>query len=124
MMTPKRILIVEDDAIIAMDLQFIAEDAGWQVIGPAGTLDKGMDLAEREDIDFALLDMNLRNTTSFPIAQALARKNVPAVFLSGSNGDNRPDDIKTMKVLAKPLDSKALVNELEKYAHPASSVAQ
>jgi DNA-binding response OmpR family regulator len=123
MTNPKRILIVEDDALIAMDLQFICEDAGWQVIGPAGTLEKGLELADQNHIDIGVLDMNLRSATSYPIAQALVGKNVPVVFLSGSEGDDRPDDIKDVLVIAKPVDTQQLLEVLNTHMTPPQAVA-
>ncbi len=122
-MNRKRILIVEDDAIIAMDLQFTAEDAGFEVIGPASTLEQGLALAHQGGLDMALLDMNLRNQNSYEIAQLLTSENVPVVFLSGSEGDDRPDDIKTLDVLAKPVDTNNLLAHLNSFLAPTQAVA-
>ena len=65
------VLVVEDEALIACDLQNILESNGCRVIGPAASLARAWDLIEQETPDLALLDVNLGSSTSFPLADVL-----------------------------------------------------
>ena len=78
-----RILIVEDDVLLAMELEDFLRDLGCEVVGPFARLDKGMEAAEREELDGAILDLNLRGELSFPLIDRLREQNVPVVLCSG-----------------------------------------
>ena len=79
----KRVLVVEDHIIIAMDLahELAAQEA--KVIGPVGTLDGALKAIKDTDLDGVILDLNLGGRTAFPVADALADRNVPFVFATG-----------------------------------------
>ena len=79
-----RVLVVEDEAIVAMHLERVLEGAGWEVVGPAGQVDAALRLAWREPLDAALLDLDLRGESGAPVAEALVARGVPVVVLSGS----------------------------------------
>ena len=79
----KRVLIVEDDNILAITLaeEFAAE--GAEVIGPAATVTDALDVIARNDLDGAIVDINLRGKAAFPVADALADRHIPFVFATG-----------------------------------------
>ena len=80
----KRVLIVEDEALVALDLQFALEDEGATVLGPALSLPDAIDLITREtDIDGAILDVDLAGLQVFPAADLLRARDVPFVFHTG-----------------------------------------
>lgn len=80
----KRILLVEDEAILAFELQWALEDAGAKVIGPALTLAEAMTMyAGEEALDGAVLDVNLCGQSVIPLAGKLARAGVPILFNTG-----------------------------------------
>lgn len=79
----RRILVVEDEALIALDLEMAIEDAGADVIGPAMSLDEGLQLSETAEFDCAILDVDLHGREVFPLAHLLAERNVPFVFHTG-----------------------------------------
>jgi CheY-like chemotaxis protein len=79
----KRVLVVEDEPIVAMCLEDILGDLGCEVVGPAYTLPQGLEQAARGSIDAAILDVNLGSDTSLPLADALAARAVPIVFATG-----------------------------------------
>lgn len=79
----RRILIVEDVALVAMDLEMQATDAGWTVIGPASTIEQALHLVATAAFDAALLDVQLTDSLITPVAQALRARGVPFVFGSG-----------------------------------------
>ena len=80
----RRVLIVEDEALVAMDLQFAFEDAGAEVLGPAMSLSDALALAEHApEIDCALLDVNIAGRDVYPVAQMLQRRGIPFIFHTG-----------------------------------------
>ncbi len=78
-----KILVVEDVYLVAAALCDSLEHCGCTVIGPAGRVREALRLAREEPLDGALLDVDLDGELSFPVAAALAARNVPHVFLSG-----------------------------------------
>lgn len=78
-----RVLVVEDEPVVAMCLEDILDGLGCVPVGPAGRLSEGLALAERETLDAAILDINLGNERSTPIAELLHVRGVPFVFASG-----------------------------------------
>lgn len=79
----KRILIVEDEALVAAMVADMLEELGAVVVGPAGTLDKGLELAREAEIDAAVLDVNLRGERVDPVAEVLAKRGIGFVFATG-----------------------------------------
>jgi len=77
-------MIVEDEFLIASDLQHTFEDLGWRVIGPASTVDKAMRLLDLELPLIALLDINVGSDPVTPVAQCLKQHDIPFAFASGS----------------------------------------
>lgn len=104
------ILIVEDEALIAMDLVDIVECAGHAVVGPGHSATTGEQLARLEQIDFALLDINLgRGQTTERVAARLAERGIPFVFLSAYS----PDAVKFTKnhqILSKPYTEQMILD--------------
>lgn len=82
-LTGKRILLVEDEVIIAMMLEDMVAELGGIAVGPATTKGAGMDLAETEQLDAAVLDVNLGDCASTDIADILARREIPFILATG-----------------------------------------
>ena len=78
-----RILVVEDEVIIASDIAYSLQDMGHHVIGPATTVDEALTFVRSEAIDCAFLDANLKGTSSAPIAAELAARGVKFVVITG-----------------------------------------
>ncbi|TGX50345.1 response regulator [Sphingomonas gei] len=95
-----RVLVVEDEPVVAMCLEDILESLGCETVGPAGRLAEGLALAEREDIGAAILDINLAGERSTPIAEALLRRGVPIAFASGYGAV--PEGFETVPLIEKP----------------------
>jgi len=80
----RRILIVEDEAMLAMDLEFTFEDEGAEILGPALSLDAAQKLIDSEpEIDAAVLDVDVGGHDVFPVASRLVERGVPIVFHTG-----------------------------------------
>jgi CheY-like chemotaxis protein len=97
-----RILIVEDESLVAMSLKDMVDEflMATVVVEPsvAGTKN-----ALRESVDFAFLDVQVTNGKTFEIAHMLERKSVPFVFVSGSPQDQLPSDLHTVPFISKPF---------------------
>ncbi|MBB4839825.1 CheY-like chemotaxis protein [Sphingomonas kyeonggiensis] len=78
-----RVLVVEDEPVVAMYLEDLLEALGCQTIGPASRLADGLALAEEQGFDVAILDINLGGERSTPIAETLRARGVPFAFASG-----------------------------------------
>jgi DNA-binding response OmpR family regulator len=78
-----RVLVVEDEYLVAALIQDMLESAGCVVAGPIPRLREALDAADHDDYDAAVLDVNLNGERIDPVAQALSRRNVPFVFVTG-----------------------------------------
>jgi DNA-binding response OmpR family regulator len=97
------ILLVEDDLVIAGDVAAIVEQAGGRVIGPADSLGEGFQLLESGGVDCALLDINLNSLLVFGLADALAERHVPIVFLSAEQPAEVPAQHRQRPFVRKPF---------------------
>jgi CheY-like chemotaxis protein len=80
---PRRVLVVEDEVIVGMLLEDMLEDLGCEVAAISTHLEQALQLARTLDIDLAILDINLRGTQSFPVADVLSVRSVPFLFATG-----------------------------------------
>jgi DNA-binding response OmpR family regulator len=106
-----KVLVVEDEPLIALDLESELTERGFEVVGPAGRVDKALELVTRTELSIAVLDINLGGHDSFEIAKALELQEVPFVFLSGDT-TKLPELYKDRPVLSKPIDYEALARTL------------
>lgn len=107
----RRVLVVEDESLVAMLLETILEDMGCVPVGPAATVDEGLRMAS-EPIDAALLDVNVAGRQVFPIAQALKDRGVPFVFSTGYGEGGLPDEWRGHSTLQKPFTEAAVRDAL------------
>ncbi len=106
---PKRILLVEDEAMVAMLIEDILEDLGCAPAASVSSAAEAMRLATTQDFDLALLDVNLGGgETSFPVAEVLRAKGTPVAFLTGYGRGGLRADFQDLPVLGKPIDPKEL----------------
>lgn len=106
-----RILVVDDEALVAFDVADQCEAAGFDVIGPALTLKQGMALVDAGNPSVALLDINLRDELVWPLARLLRQRSVPIVFISANCGHPEiRDEFPDATCLDKPVDGLLLMN--------------
>lgn len=111
----RRILVVEDEYIIAADLTQSLEDFGVSVIGPAGSVRDALALVSGNPaIDAAVLDINLSAEKIYPVAAALRERRVPFVFATGYDRWVIPDEYADIPRLEKPVDIGVLARALAK----------
>jgi len=114
-MTKPRILLVEDEALVAMMMEDVLEDLGWEVAASFGDVKPTLDwLARCDDLDGAVLDINLGAEMVFPVAEALRARGTPFTFLTGYTAPPRANEFET-PVLTKPVDVDELGRVLEKF---------
>lgn len=99
-----RVLVIEDEALIAMELEDILTATGFSVVGPATTIDAALHLIEHEELDAALLDANLHGRPVDEIAAALTRANVPFAFATGHDREGLPKSFAAVRSLRKPFN--------------------
>jgi CheY-like chemotaxis protein len=100
----RRVLLVEDEAMIAMLLEDMLSDLGCQVIGPAYAIEAALELAREHDrIDAAILDVNLAGQPVYDVADALRARNVPVVYSTGYGAGGIRASDHDAPVLGKPF---------------------
>lgn len=115
----KRVLAVEDELLVCMDLEAILEGAGCVVVGPAANLEQALALAQSEPIDAAVLDVNLDGRPVFPAAEVLAERRVPFIFASGYGGElSLPERLRGIPRVAKPYSDEAILSALRRAIGP------
>lgn len=112
-LTGKRILIVEDEYFIASELKHVLKKQGAIVVGPVADLSGGLALAACEQLDGAVLDVNLEGAQTFPIADQLAERMVPYVFMTGYDAWALPEAYRGSPRLAKPVSMASLISTIE-----------
>jgi two-component sensor histidine kinase len=113
----RRVLIVEDDLLVAQSLASHVQSLGCEVIGPAATSEDACAIVKSRPVDAAILDINLSAGTSAPVARALAGRHTPFTFVTGySNLKTLPDDLRGQRVLCKPVDKETLSRALRDMA--------
>jgi CheY-like chemotaxis protein len=109
---PVSVLVVEDEALIAMDLQMLLEDAGYRVLGPANSTDSALAILKKEKPDAALLDINLGRSDVFTVANALSTGATRVIFLSGHSAQRLPPDHRHRPLVTKPYLPQVLLQTL------------
>lgn len=107
----KRILIVEDEFLVALTASEMLGELGAVVVGPAGTLKEALELARTQDIDLALLDLNLYGQSSMAVADTLDLRRIPVVFATGYERGGSKDAAGRL-VLGKPYTQEKLAMQL------------
>jgi CheY-like chemotaxis protein len=101
--TPRRILIAEDEPLVAMDMQDVLEGLGMRVVGTAASLPEALSLVDAGGLDGAFLDVNLRGERIDAVADRLAAAGIPFVFTTGQSMHGLPEAHRNRPVLTKPF---------------------
>lgn len=111
----RRILVVEDEALVAMLLETMLEDMGFAPVGPVDDIDTALEVLRNDNrLDGALLDVNVAGREVFPVAEALKAKGVPFVFSTGYGEGGLPDDWRGHPTIQKPFTEDAVRDALFK----------
>jgi two-component SAPR family response regulator len=106
-------MILDDEVIVALDLEYMLTDLGHCVVGTANRMDRGMKIAQESSLDMAILDINVRGVLSFPIAEVLRSRGVPIIFASGYGQRGLINAFRDAHVLTKPFDIGGLARMVE-----------
>jgi CheY-like chemotaxis protein len=107
-----RLLLVEDEAIVGMFMEEVLEELGFEPTHPIASLAEAMTAAERERYDGAVLDMNLKGESVYPLAELLQTQNVPFVFVTGYGRNGIDERFAHVPVVQKPVTAEALAQVL------------
>ena len=110
----RRILVVEDEPLIAMDFSQTLSEADYEVIGPVNSVSQALALLAQFGCDGAVLDVNLGTETSEPVARELIKRGTPFVTTSGYSREQLPAIMQTAPLLSKPVSSAMLIAEVER----------
>jgi CheY-like chemotaxis protein len=119
----RRILLVEDEAVIAFAVEDMLLDLGCEVVGPAFRLDAAIELAAAERIDAAILDVNLNDQRSYVVADELNRRGVPFLFATGYAEGGVQWQGREVDVLAKPYRQEQIAAALVRLLEEAGGSA-
>ena len=107
-----RVLVVEDEVMVSWLLEDMLAELGCNVVGPAARVQQAIAVIYAEEIDLAVLDVNLNGEKSYPVAEALKERGVPFIFSSGYGKDTMPDHFRAVPMLQKPYGQATLVAAL------------
>ena len=116
---PARFLVVEDEYLIRMLLEDMLADLGHDVVHAVGTIAEASAIAASGDFSAAILDVNLDGEEIFPVADILAKRGMPFVFVTGYGEGSLPDAYRGRPVLQKPFQGAQLKTTLESLLAPA-----
>lgn len=105
--TGKRVLVVEDEPMLSLDLQDILADLGFEVAGAAARIEPALELARKLAFDVAILDVNIGDQSILPVAEIVDGRGLPIVFATGYGHGRIPGRFNVV-VLEKPYDIDSL----------------
>ncbi|MCF7701611.1 response regulator [Loktanella sp. M215] len=108
----KRVLVVEDEFLLAMMMEDLLLDEGCIVVGPFSRVAEALVAARNEEIDLAVLDVNVAEEKVFPVATQLEARGVPFILLTGYGQKAIPDDCPHWEAHSKPYDPQTLIDVL------------
>jgi DNA-binding response OmpR family regulator len=111
--SPRRVLVVEDEMMIAMMIEDMLADMGHEVVGVAPNLKAALVLAADEQFDLAILDINLAGERSFPVAHLLQKRGVPFMFATGYGALGLEDPFRDILTLKKPFQMNDLARAVD-----------
>jgi CheY-like chemotaxis protein len=109
-----RILVVEDEMLVAMNIEDMLLDLGHEVAGLASRLEPALSLAREGDFDLAMLDVNLAGQQSFPVADVLIGRGIPFLFATGYGIKGIAADYRDRPVLQKPFRTRDLGEAIDR----------
>jgi PAS domain S-box-containing protein len=103
-----RVLLVEDEALVAMMIQETLVEFGFEVLGPVSTASEALAAARERHIDAAVLDINLGDGLVYTVAEILAKRGVPFVFVTGYDAESVDSRFDGIPILQKPIERESL----------------
>jgi CheY-like chemotaxis protein len=99
------VLLVEDEAIVAMMMADALADLGFRVVGPCNSVDEALAVKAANHIDAAILDVNLRGALVYPLAESLVEEGIPLAFVTGYGAESIDSRFSHVPLLQKPINA-------------------
>jgi DNA-binding NtrC family response regulator len=109
----RRILVVEDEFLIAMEMEDTLRNLGAEVVGPFARLEPAFAAIHREELHGAILDVKLDGETTDQVAAALVSRGIPVLLTTGFESEQLPSTLQELPRLGKPFDERALRDMIE-----------
>jgi CheY-like chemotaxis protein len=107
-----RVMVVEDEALIAFEIESVLEALGCEVVGPVSAVETALQLARESILDAAILDVTVRGGKIYPVAEHLVARDIPFVLASGYGDWALPDILQDRPRLTKPFTASELEEQL------------
>jgi DNA-binding NarL/FixJ family response regulator len=107
-----RVLVVEDEMLVSLMIEELLTEQRCSVIGPFDRLDRALHAAQSSSFDLALLDVNIAGDKIYPVAEAVARRGIPFLLLSGYGEAAIPPEHPEWRACAKPFRATDLIRML------------
>lgn len=107
-----RVLVVEDEAMIAMLVEDMVQDFGSEVVGPAARMADAIKLAQNAELDAAILDINVDGSVIYPVADILSTRSIPFIFATGYGSKALPTRFCNAPTVPKPFSYQSLSGAL------------
>jgi len=104
----RRVLLVEDEALVAMMIQECLTEYGHSVVGPISRAADALAAAKQGEFDAAILDINLSDGMAYPVAEILSQRGVPFAFVTGYEADTVDERFSKVPILQKPIERQML----------------
>ena len=111
-LTDLQILVVEDEAPIALQLEDMLTELGATVVGPASRVRQALQLLQEQRVDTAVLDLNIAGELVYPVAEALETKGLPYIFATGYGVSGLAEPYRSRVVLQKPFSRRELLRAI------------
>ena len=116
-----RILVVDDEPLISMLMEDWLAELGCEVVGPARSVQQGLDIAGSAELDGAILDVNLGSDNSYAVAETLKKRGVPFAFATGDGSIDASAGFTNPILLSKPFDFEGVKTVLGKLLGASTS---
>jgi CheY-like chemotaxis protein len=106
--TGVRVLVVEDEGLVAMMIERMLETLGCEIVSSEARIPQALAIAATAEIDFAVLDVNVNGEPIFPVAEVLRERRIPFLFSTGYGASGLPEELSGYHVLNKPFSEDEL----------------
>jgi DNA-binding NarL/FixJ family response regulator len=118
------VLLVEDQMIVAMQIEDMLHAAGCEVVGPVGTVHGAITLAKEAALDVAVLDIDLDGEKVYPVAEELQARGIPFILATGYGESTLPENRRDQPRLSKPFQREQLEQLLRRVINPKEITMQ
>jgi CheY-like chemotaxis protein len=115
-----RILVIEDEGIVAMLLEDMLADLGHEVVASASNIERAKTLVDEAEVDLAIVDVNLNGHHTYPLADTLTERGIPFIFATGYGNAGLKTEWQEAKVLQKPFTERDLATVIDETIRSAA----